>query len=493
MQEQKINMKKRILVSLTVLSLVFSFFVVGSIFVKADWSTTGTIVNVENVALDTEQGGIVSSNSVIFYEEELDRWYILYVKDIESDDFQPYYSYSDSGNLSSWNNGGAFYHLSPNRLRRSTWQNLAGGYVSWVYDNENNLGHIVAVSDHTATTYAGFRYSNFTINIETGAVEFGSAKDILALTGTTYVQVDICLSQNNLPIIALGGSYNSNYYSYAWICDSIDGYNGNWQGVYYQPQYSNSQISVIPTGNTSCIIINSDNYANNPLRYYSIDFGITSNSSGQGTIFSENSLWRYDLSNNIDVSTFGVAYNSTHGLITYCAVDYNAYAFLFDFETLTKTDEYLIDNTGDAGHIKAFNGGVFETNEAFVTYYTTRFATENHDVRISEYHNALYEGYFAINGAILDDYTTDYSSYSGFGMNTARMTDGNGINLIMLHGIDGQYIAVTYWNPEGEYVYIPEGEIEADFIDYNLLFILGGVASILTIMYIITIAKQELD
>ena len=467
---------KLITISLLV-CLLFSL----TVPLNANWTTTETIIDVENVTLDTDEGGIVSNNNVIFYEEELDRWYILYVKDTDSYDFHPYYSYSDSGDLSTWNNGGVFTHLSPVWLRRTSWNNLVGGYVSWTYDNENNLGHIIALNDHTSVGNVNFRYSNFTINVITGAIEFGNMLVIQALTGTINGQVDIVLSHSNLPIIALSGYFNGDEYCRVWICDSIDGFNGDWVSVYYQPTTQNSQVSLIPTGNNSCIAIYSDNLINNPLHYYSITFGVTANSSGDGTVFSDNSLWKYSTTTTAKFSTFGVAYNITHGLVTYCATDYNAYVFLFDFETETKTDEYCIDDTGTSANIKAFNGGVFETNEAFVTYYTTRFSTSDHDVRANEYHTPLYEGYFNTtnNGAILDDYTTDYSTYSGFGMNTARMTDDNGVNLIMLHGVNGQYVSITYWQPQGEYSEPepePEPEIfEPYYVDSNGFFIVGFI------------------
>lgn len=452
-------------VILTLVILAFPVF--------GTWTTPNTFYDVENVNLDGEATGITSCNSLSFYQESSQRWFILYTFDAGSNDFGLKYSYSDPNDWTAWNNGGTLN--IGNYMTTNNGADLASGMCAWCYDNENEIGHLIYLR-FIATN--GVYYRNFTIS--GGSIVLGSEKGLLVNAFVAYGSVDICLSFDNRPICAYGGWYNP-YHSWACICDSTDGYNGAWSYVEFQPNFLGGGTAIIPTGTDSCILLRTDHAVSNPIYQFTIEFGVTSNSTGGGTPFTDNSLWRYDLTNNVDIDSFSVAYGEDHFLVIYTASDGDCYAFVVDYETLTKSDEYLVDDRGDgsSGIKMAMVGGIWSNDEPFVTYMDWWSASQNKSMWACEWDQAGYDGYFntSAHSEILANWTTGYSVYSGWGANTARMLDANGGNLIMIH--DGDYIAVTMWYPIGD---LPSDRVIDPLVPYDLIplimFLAGAVMMI---------------
>lgn len=452
-------MKRNITLAGIVVVTLFIGLVCAGVGVKADWVASDVVYDVENISSANEVSEWSSSSNQIFYVNSSDQWYILYADDLGTNDYSLKYSFSDVGDITTWNNGGV---ITSTKIRDASYTGLAVGYqFAWVYSENNSIGHLVYLEDATVISH-GLFYQNFTITGGGGLI-FGSERELVDHDGgNVYGSVDIALAQTSeYPIIGYGGYWGIDYYTYGIICNSNDGYNGFWDWVYYQPQYHITAVSIFPTGSRSCIIINGDGSTENPLLYFAIDFDSTSNSSGGGSVFSDNSLDRYDCLNNQDVVWFGINYNTTHGAVHYSATDYNSYAFIFDFATITKTDEYKTSYGGGSNTFTTWNGLGIQDNE-FFSVMERRDAT-NKDVFGNEYHNSLYDGYFNYTAEeyILEDYSSlAWSEYSGSPVNTARMTDNNGVCLIMVE--NGAFVSVTYWTIDGEYAPTEEPEPEPE-------------------------------
>lgn len=441
LEQDEINWK-RIFIGLSLVGLMILAY--GFAIVKADWSTPDTGYNIENINSDGKVSAWASTNNQIFWDNDTDTWYVIYAKDVGTHDYQMYYSYSDSGDITSWNNGGL---VTSAKLRDSAWTGIAVGYYfAWVYDTENDLGHLVYTQDPTVTN-DGTHYMNFTIT-GGGSLSFGTARKLQDHgAGNSYPSVDIALSHNNRPIVAFGGYYGADYHHWASLCSTTDGYSDSWTTVEWQPQYYVTATSVFPTGNSSCIQISSDGVAANPLRYFEIDFTSTSNSTGAGTTFSDTTLYRYDLNNNQDVVAHGIAYNSTHGFVHYAGSDYDAWAFIFDFATITKTTEYRSMQGQNGSVFQFWTGGTISDHEFFASQLTFN----RDDIYGTEYHDPSYDSYFneTSTAFILENGTTGASAYSGQPMTTSRMVDSSNRSLIMFENAD--YVAACYWTVNGEF------------------------------------------
>jgi len=427
--------------------------------VIADITINDVFYNVENIVAQSNPHSYWS-NQQIFWAEDEDRWYIIYPFDVSgTDQFLIKYSYSDSGDPTSWNNGG-YTGGGMDQIRNTP---ISGMYVSaqvcWVYDNENDLGHYFYYADFSMGASVGCYYRNFTIDVG-GSLSWGNKRELQdVMTGTTYGSVDIALSHSGLPIVAFGGFYSSDYHTWGSICDSIDGYNGAWTTIQYQPTMGHQSISVIPTGDQSCVLISSNASAANPLKMFEIDFTSTSNSSGTGTTFSDRNVQR-DTGYS---SHHAVSYNSTHGCVNYIdASDLYNYVFIFDFDTMTRSTEYLADDY-DGGEIWTLRspGVSVNGNEFFTTCQTARATSEAKDIRANEYHNPSYDDYFNSSAAevIVDDFTTSSIIY---GMCTSRMTDDD--DRALVKSGNGVYVGVAYVIFEGEY---PSFEVSADLEDVD--------------------------
>lgn len=486
MKEYKQNMKKRVIIAFSLVLLMIFAYGIGLQTVKGDWITTATLTDVEATFTTSDADGISSNNNLIFYDSLYDRWYILWTDDLGgTNDFIAKYAFSDTGDITSWNSGG---NVPTNYLTTNSPKTLATSRVAWCFDNVNRIGHFCCADYDT-----GVQYMNFTIEVG-GGLTFGSLRTVWSDSATLYGGVDMCTGHDYKPMFVYGGYIDSTFQTVGFGCDSIDGYNGQWTKVYFRPVFGRNYPSIIPTGNRTCIIIASDAFTETPLRYYEIDFDSTSNSTGTGTLFTDGSLYRWDLLNDCDLLSYGVGYNSTHGVVSYCPTDGDLWAFVFDFDTMTKSDEYCVDDSGNsgAGWKCWFSGAVFETNEPFVGYMYWFSATTARDIRGNEYFQTGYEGYFntSAHQDILTDYSSVYSNYHGSGGNQARMTDANGLNLYMV--VDNTYVAVTSWTVEGQYpTPEPPEETESFSVDNSLIFIIVGAISFIIIMALMTMAKGK--
>lgn len=485
----KPNKKIVVIVLISVLLMTLTF----TVSIKADWTEDNVLTNVENLLwLYNDQNGIDSYNNQIFYEEDIQRWYILYSYDASSIDIYLRYAYSDVDDISSWTTGGTITGIGYIRTIPHGGQPPNTQYA-WCYDNENDLGHLVFALDYSASTPYGLKYRNFTIDSGTGSITFGSVKELITQSsGNCFPSVDIALSYSNLPIIGYGGYYymdgNACSNCTTLICDSTDGYNGNWEAVYFTQIEGYSAPVIIPTGNESCITINLSLGTDNPAKYYEIDFNSPSNSSGTGTSLTSDSVATYNYANSLtDVWGFGVTYNTTHGFITYCNTSFDAQVFWFDFETMTISSEYNIATY--PAYYYASNCITMNNNEAFVIcQYTTPITTFDRDILCCEMVDSSYEGYFNVSATdyILEDYTTTWSNYSPKGITVSRHSNSENVSLLMVH--NGEYVSVTSTEVIGEFA--TEEPIEEPEVENNLIFIFGGVATFLIIFWLIIKAKK---
>lgn len=477
-----------------VFSIITLFVLLVSVSgVKADFTFPDSYVDVETVNWSSDQSGINSYCNQVFYHNASDRWYIIYAYDASSHDYNLRYSYSDSGDLSSWNNGGTIAGSSYLRTVQRSLQMVSAQYA-WVYDNENEIGHLVKAEDDSSGGTYGLHYQNFTINNSTGVITFGSIRGLYTQTsGSCYPACDIALSQSNRPIISYTGIIDiGSGEAVVYLCDSINGYSDNWNAVQYTSGLGGgASITQIPTGNTSCLSITLDVDAVSPANYLYIDFGVTSNGSSPSQL-TDNSLNRHGYLNGVDdIYGFGSSWNTTHGFIAYCDSSNDAYAFYFDFETLTFSDEVMyFESTG--GQIGGHNSIVVNNNEAFLINKIWTTSNTNQDLEGTEMYNATYEGYFnsSTTQTVLDDYFNIYYDYCPLGVNMGKFTDNDDNTVIMI--ARGNEVSVTYWNVEGEFTTPSETETEETEIEVSTIFIFLAVISFCVIMYLIINAKKEL-
>ena len=301
--------------------------------------------------------------------------------------------------------------------------------------------------------------------------------------GSCYPTIDICLSQNNLPIIGYAGIIETGDIN-AYFCDSIDGYNGNWNMFNSTSGLGGgSTVALIPTGNTTVLLIAIETDADGVLRVLEVESGITANSTAFIN-FSDSVLEQHNyyigLDDNMGV---GFSWNTTHGFISYCeGTQGDAMTFSFDFETLTRSDEIKYYDNGGSGFLGAYGGVTVHNNEPFVTCQKTAYVVSYPQSVIgNEYHDSLYDGYHNISASdfILESYALDWLDYSPHGINTAKTTDSDGNCVIMI--AYSAYVCVTYFNVNGEYEYSepepePEPEVfEPYYVDSNGFFIVGFI------------------
>ena len=443
--KKNFNLKKRVIIGLFLLGTIFLFYCVNYL-VYANFTFNGTLYNVED---DADGGGGWSSHSQSFYCEENDRWYILYPVDSSVNYFVGYYSFTDSGNLTTWNNGGAITGLLVQTVQNFPKRT---SLLSWTYDNNNSLGHIVYV-DTVATT---LNYKNFTIDVD-GSIIGGSVK-ILPPSFCYYGVVDICLDPNGIPMISVFTYTGADHFACGYICDSSDGYNEEWTLTYFDPYPTQTYGSImgIPLGESTLLIVAQSLTAQSPLRAFKIENGVTSNSSGQGTIFSDNSVHfsNSGVSYNYNVYGFmGCSWNSTHGTIQYCDYStHNPFIFSFDFDTLTRDIEYQIGTEGESSYWGIWNGVTVNNEEFFsVTLWYATGSTYSSLVANENFYNSQVWNSTQI---VLDEFEDEYG-WHYIGTCTSRFTDTNNNTLVLTH-LDGVFdgVAVTFITCNG---FIEEG------------------------------------
>ena len=445
----KIFMKDKILFILLSNLILFSL-ISFSFQVNADVTTYDVLINVEDTGSDDMHFGFNPAGNQIFWNKNNNRWYIIYAYDVGAIDIYMKYSYSDVGDITTWNNGG---HITSDKLCDSWLDNepVKSAYFAWVFDSENDLGHLVFVHDTTSNSM-GLFYKNFTVEV-TGALSFGDIRALFEPDTNVYMTVDICLSFSNIPIVGLFGKYRHDTITYersfGLMPNSINGYEDSWNWVYFKPSASMILGSIIPTGDSSCVLVAQDIYLDAPLHIFSIAFGITSNSSGSGTVFSDNNILHVSTTQNQLFGSFGVSYNITHGMIHYTDLSTrDSFAFTFDFLTMTNSSEYQTQEDSGLYTEHRYAGGTIENNEFFATALSFADAQSPY-INVTEYHNPLFDGYFNLSSSsvVVDNFPL--ISQTNNMMTTSRMCDDDGLSLIMTENDD--FVAVTYFLAEGEY------------------------------------------
>lgn len=448
-EKEKLN-KNRLIIVFSLVLLLWAFYCIG--YVWASWTSPDTVVTIDNINSSAWTGGTASSSNQIFYSTSKNRWYMLYAKYTGGGkDHYGYYAYSNEGDLTYWNNGG----VCTGKIRASSYSGASCGYsLAWDYDNVNEIGHLVYLRDYTSGTPYGLYYRNFTI-ASNGALDFGTVRTLYAQSSLTFQGgIDLCLSHNGKPMISFIGNWFNNARIYAIMCNSINGYSDSWTWILHTSGVAYiSCSSIMPTGNSSCVLFRQS--GTNPIKVYPIDFTSTTNESITVTIFSDLNVETEVLTNNNYVWYYGISYNLTHGLVHYSdASSKDAFAYLFDFETMTRTSEEKTCNFGDGSAYRcAWTGGTFHDNEAFTTNYNKVELAIPHDIWGNEYHNPAYDGFFNVSsgGPIANDYhSLAESSYNGAPMTTSRFCSPEGTNVIGCT-TPSYTVSVTWWTVEGEY------------------------------------------
>ena len=433
--KEKNSLKRRIIIGLFLISIVFTSLVMANI------TSNYTEYAVQDAHANNDGGVTCSSSNHIFYSENVNRWYVIY----ETDN-AVYYSYTDEDDFTAWNNGGIISY------------SLGGGWVNYMkppyyfsiyYDENNSLGHYAFSKGFS---YGEIYYKNFTLN-EDGSFNLGESNKIYDRDGSVSNTIDIYADNNNI-FIGFAGNIGE-YSSGIFYCDSTDGYNGNWKALYFVPfgihYKANMLIPVNETGKILQVVGNA--MVTNPLRYMLWDIETSENSSSTGTIFTDNNAYQFIGLNSYKIMSFGGSYNETHGCVAYTdESSLDAYAFVFDFETLTKTDEYRY-MSNDSSNID-LNADVTMHNNEFFAYCVSAFPSDssNKSMYITEYHNPSYDSYFNETGAVnvLLNYTYGDWSYTYCGASISQFTDKYDNSLMLYEKGDWAYVA--YCGVEGEYI-----------------------------------------
>jgi len=394
-----------------------------------------------------------SGHDQSFYNSEADRWYALYPVQYSAGNYRLYYSYTDSGNYTTWTSGGAFTDAVLVASLAVDGCPVVSAWGSWVFDPENDLGHCAYYGRDDDALY----YFNFTVNVVSGLLENGDEVALYDTASSGFkASVDICLDSNNYPMIAFTPPIDVTFQNWVLICDSTDGFNGAWEVGYFDPGFTGRQQStIIPMGSQKAMIISQDLTTENPLKYAIFEAGSITNGTS-GTNFSDDSVWRASTS-NVYIGGIGVNYNSTHGCVAYTATTSDeVVAFVFDFLTLTKSDEYPI--TSGMSNVVANPMVAVHDNEFFVLCVESCLV--NPDLYISEYHNASYGGFFNESQRIkLLDNFADATTSMYLGSTVSRSTDDDGNVLILTE--DGSYASCVFVTLTGEY---PSSE---DYITFS--------------------------
>ena len=467
----KFNLKRRILIGLMLLSIIFLCF-----SVKSSVIPYGNKIFVDT--LDSYFPPVASWNNHICYDNEGDRWYIIYAKD-DGDWIYPVYAYSDSGDLTTWNTDS--FNSYPIINDAHIGDLVFGSKVASVYDNENNIGHVI----HSSVPMTFFYYFNYTI-AEGGALVRGELLTFHNPSGAyTYDNVDICLSQDNKPMIVIN-YYKAGMNIYSFLCDSIDGYNGNWE-IWHSTDIPTSRnlVSIIPTGNTSALIMYASAYTSGSLQAQKIIYGTTLDNSAFSA-FSDESVNQHQVYTSVEYTVhYGSSYNTTHGCISYEAEsDNDVYTFIFDFETLTKTGEYLTDEN-IATDTLGWCGVTMDDNEFFTVCQESASGSIYQDLKYNEQHVTGFSPFNKTQADfILEDF--EYGNYqwgkpiciSKFSIN----------NLSLIAFVYNEDLYITYGIFEGEYA---EGEEEEegptpDTFDWSgIKWILALIVAIIIISFAI--------
>lgn len=482
MKEQKFNLKKRILIASLILILSFGFFAITSIKADLEGGASYNLgdFNCNNNAVSASATSLQSC----FYHNATDRWYVIYVNQYNSGDFRFDYSYSDSGDITSWNAGGELkqivYSWNPSTAPKLNY------FQAWCYDNINEIGHLVRAYINTGNVY----YNSFSIDEETGVITESSDTLIMTTLQYHYQAVDIAFDINGYPIIATceDGNGATTEVPNVFFADSINGSEATWTNTYSAGIFSNyCSVSIIPTNDTqSAYVIIQDLEATNPLKYWFVESGVTANGTTPSTISTYNAWRHVTSSGGFRCGSTSVSYNQTHGVISYTKeTDYDGQVIIFDFETTT-TEEYTARETDSFSPVTVMNN-----NEFFMLCCDEWATTE--DLYGTEQHNASFpDSIFnaSANMFLVDD--CGLADTSSRGLNGgSRFTDTQNRTAYLTDSGDNIYI--TFVNCEGEYAYVESEETEASEIEYTTLFLFGGVATFLIIFFLIIKARKELD
>lgn len=405
--------------------------------VYADITPSGSTVNVIDCQANNANAVSESSSSHIFYHAGLDRWYVFYGF-LTGGYVYPYYSYSDSGDPSTWNAGGnTMYGIS------NSWAtHVKPPYQFSVYYNETqNLGHLAVNLLSAGEIY----YRNFTIT--TGSIDFGSIVKIEDEGAVVSNSLDIYADSSRV-YFGTVGYLDGDYRACLWVCADLDGYNSAWQKYYWKPfdvTGYKATTALMPMNNGSILQFVANAQLASPLQYKMITPSVTSNSSSTGTTFSDNNVLQVYESSQYYFTSWGLAYTEDYGCIVYAdhSTENEAYAFIFDFETMTKSDEYLAFNFTSSN--LAISCGASVHNEEFFVSAIDAFDNDvtDKDYYITEYQATGYNGYFNYTGAVkvLDDYTNDWQ-YTGLGSSMYKYADlSNGTILLLSENND--YAVIT--------------------------------------------------
>lgn len=450
---------------------LFSFFLLlillFSIPLTIASYSIGTPQTLASGVIDDYHKPFGSNNHRVFYNEDSQRWYFLYDKDGSS---APYYVnlayyYSDSGDPSTWNDGGTLITaLSYWQTSTMAVQCQTSNMASWVYDNTNDIGHLAYVK-YTAG-HPVLYYINFTF-LGGGAVSLGDSRIVWdnGTLSTNKGTVDICLTWDQKPVIVYGGCSGTPYNYFVDIIYNVDGnlYDGalTWYTDNPPVDYSRNHVSIMPTGNDSIIFLSTDSAVARLLYGAKITLGSTTNGSYTWEQFSDEALFVDQAPHDLWVVTYSSSYNTTHGFISYTRdSDHTLVSSVFDFATLTFSDEYeAIDYSSSVTTDWNFASGLcLDDNEPFVTSVVS-YGSYYAKCYINEYHQTGYTSYFNVSAQA--NVTDSIARGNGFEIPCGQMaknTNSVGYTLYCYsEGIDVR-VLVIYLN--GEYEVLTPSDVD---------------------------------
>lgn len=474
--ENKICIKKRIMYSSIVLLLTFLAFAYGFYSTYADFSIyDGVVYDVYDATLTNLSNVGWSGHNQAFYSNISDRWYILYPVQYATGDYRLYYSYSDSGDFTTWNSGGTFTTQKLVQSLAVTNCPIVSAWGCWEWDETNSLGHCAYYDRDNDDMY----YFNFTINEANGQLVKGSEKKLYDFNSSGYkTAIDLDLDSNGYPIISFSNVVvGSEFATYIYICDSIDGYNGNWSLVYWIPHStSRHQSMTIPMGSGLFLSVSQNLASSNLLKAQAFNVASLSNATTGSTI-GDNSAYTF-VDSSVYVGAISSNYNSTHGCIAYTdGTNKDVYTMLFDFDTLTFDGDYRVSQDISGNDILSPMVNI-HNNEFFVSSLESTITGFTPDLFISEQVNPLYTGLFNVsqNTEIMTNFVDATGSNLKTPICSSRVTDDDGNILYLVE--NGTYASVVFATLEGEYGYVSTVEIDP-LVPYDLIplimFLVGAL------------------
>ena len=382
--------KKNFIVLLSLIILCLPLFIIN---INADIADSFTTSQLESIQTG---GRCVSApqSKQILYINSVNRWYIFYNQyDSATGNMYLKYSYSNLGDITSINNGGQCSHSLISNAEASDYIYIQyGNWFSVLHDENNNIGHFFYARNYYGQINDLY-YRNFTISGD-GSLTFGSAILLFeSQAASNKIFVNAHLGNDSIPVLCVEGYWDTEKYIQMWKFDNYQVYSSSWEciTVGYNVISSVHNTEIIPFGNEeNCyLIVSASAYADEPLYYAKFDFDTATNGSVSLTSgFSVNTVnWEYCYdSARPSQSYFGISFNSTHACIAYSeggSNHYKVYAFLYDFETETKSNEYLCLEGFEGEYL--YPDVVIDENEFFVFAYREGLTTSNDSIIANEY------------------------------------------------------------------------------------------------------------